>query len=344
MTDSSSTKNKNNVHDKFFRASMNHPSVAIDFIQHNFPKKITQALNISTLKLLQQSFINKDLQEYCSDIVFSCELADKPAYLTLLIEHQSAPDKMMAFRIHQYLFGLLGNHRKQYPKKLLPAAYSLVFYHGKTTPYPYSLSLQDCFDDPLNIMSEVLYQDIALVDVNLLSDEALKQQEWIGPVTRALKHIRQQEMAPYALDILASLHWSMEKYEAKEMLHLLLKYLLSAGSIEDIDSFMASSSEQLSSPIRSEMMTFAEKMEERGIQKGMQQGKQEGILEGEARGEAKGKKEGEIRLLKKLIKLKFPDAKTVSLASLSLDQLELIGQRILTCDTLEDVLKGITHA
>ena len=57
MTDSSSSssknKNKNNVHDKFFRASMNHQSVAIDFIQHNFPKKITQALNTNTLKLVQ---------------------------------------------------------------------------------------------------------------------------------------------------------------------------------------------------------------------------------------------------------------------------------------------------
>ena len=88
-------------------------------------------------------------------------------------------------------------------------------------------------------------------------------------------------------------------------------------------------------------MTFAEQMEERGIQKGkqegIQQGKQEGILEGEA----KGKQKGEIRLLKKLIKLKFPDAKPVSLAALSLDQLELIGQRILTCDTLEEVLEGI---
>lgn len=333
MTDSSSSKNKNNVHDKFFRASMNHQSVAIDFIQHNFPKKITQALNTNTLKLVQQSFINQDLHEYCSDIVFSCELADKPAYLTLLIEHQSTPDKMMAFRIHQYLFGLLSNHSKQYPKKLLPAVYSLVFYHGKTTPYPYSLSLQDCFDDPLNLMSEFFYQDIALVDVNQLSDEVLKKQEWIGPVTRALKHIRQQEMAPYALEILASLHWPMNKYEAKEMLYLLLNYLFKEGNIKDINSFMTSSSEQLSKPIRSEIMTFAEQMEERGMIKGIQKG----ILEGKA----KGKQEGEIRLLEKQIKLKFPNAKAVSLASLSLDQIEIIGQRILTCDTLEEVLEGI---
>ena len=183
---------------------------------------------------------------------------------------------MMAFLIYQYLFGLLSNYRKQYPNKLLPAVYSLVFYHGKTTPYPYSQSLQSCFDDPLNIMSEVLYKDIALVDVNQLSDEVLKKQEWIGPVTSALKHIRQQEMAPFALEILSSLQWPMDKYEAQEMLELILNYLLSAGNIDDIDSFIESSIEQLSSPIRSEMMTFAEKMEERGIQKGKQEGKIEG--------------------------------------------------------------------
>ena len=80
-------------------------------------------------------------------------------------------------------------------------------------------------------------------------------------------------------------------------------------------------------------MTFAEQMEARGIQKGKQEGIQQGKKE--------GKIEGEIRLLKKLIKLKFPDAKAVPLASLSLDQLEIIGQRILTCDTLEEVLEGI---
>ena len=84
-------------------------------------------------------------------------------------------------------------------------------------------------------------------------------------------------------------------------------------------------------------MTFAEQMEERGMQKGMQKG----ILEGEAKGKKEGKIEGEIRLLEKQIKLKFPDAKAVPLATLSLDQLELIGQRILTCDTLEEVLEGI---
>ena len=42
--------------------------------------------------------------------------------------------------------------------------------------------------------------------------------------------------------------------------------LQNKGNIEDIDSFVESSIEQLSSPIRSKMMTFAEKLEERGIE------------------------------------------------------------------------------
>ena len=120
-------------------------------------------------------------------------------------------------------------------------------------------------------------------------------------------------MAPFALDILASLQWPMDKYEAQEMLELLLNYLFNAGNIEDIDSFVESSIEQLSSPIRSEMMTFAEKMEERGIQKGMQKGiqkgKLEGILEGEARGKQEGKTEGKkdiaLKMLNEGVELAF---------------------------------------
>ena len=42
--------------------------------------------------------------------------------------------------------------------------------------------------------------------------------------------------------------------------------LQNKGNIEYIDSFVESSIEQLSSPIRSKMMTFAEKLEERGIE------------------------------------------------------------------------------
>ena len=273
-------KKINNPHDKFFRATMAHHRVAVDFFNHHLPKNILQALNVDSLKLTQQSYIDNSLQDSISDLVFSCELADKPAYLTLLVEHQSSPDKMLAFRVHHYLFGMLYNHRKQYPGCLLPAVYTLVFYHGEDTPYPYSLNLLDCFDDPLKLMQDVLYQPVPLIDVNQLSDEELKQQQWVGPMALALKHIREAGMTPYAMDILNALPWSMSDLEAVELLQLLLSYLLKVGKIEDINTFVEVGSEQLPKPVRSEMMTAAEALEERGIQKGKLEGKLEGIQEG----------------------------------------------------------------
>ena len=56
---------------------------------------------------------------------------------------------------------------------------------------------------------------------------------------------------------------------------------------------------------------------------------------------AEGRAEGEIKLLQTLLKLKFPDATQMNLEGLCLDQLETIGKRILTCNTLEETLQGM---
>ena len=267
------------IHDKFFRSAMEHKPVAIDFIRHHLPKKISLALNTDSLKLLQQSYIDSDLQECISDLVFSCKLANKSAYLALLIEHQSSPDKMLPFRIYHYLFSILNSYRKQYPDKPLPAVYTMVFYHGDKTPYPYSLSLLDCFDDPLALMRDVLSKDIPLIDVNQLSDQCLKQQQWVGPMALAMKHSRKQNKARIALEILACLPWPMHEKEGKQLLKLLLNYLVGTGNIGDIQAFIQASHKQLSGPLRKEMMNFEEHIEEIAIQKGIEQGIEQGRSE-----------------------------------------------------------------
>ncbi|MEJ2417991.1 MAG: Rpn family recombination-promoting nuclease/putative transposase, partial [Exilibacterium sp.] len=52
---------------------------------------------------------------------------------------------------------------------------------------------------------DTLFQPLPLIDVNQLSDEELLQQQWVGPVAMALKHIREADMTPYALRILDAL-------------------------------------------------------------------------------------------------------------------------------------------
>tara|TARA_R110000868_G_scaffold29064_4_gene108233 strand:- start:924 stop:1187 length:264 start_codon:yes stop_codon:yes gene_type:complete len=51
-------------------------------------------------------------------------------------------------------------------------------------------------------MTELFQRPIALIDINQLPDDQLKQQQWTGIVTRALKQIRAGGSSPYQLDLL----------------------------------------------------------------------------------------------------------------------------------------------
>jgi hypothetical protein len=84
----------------------------------------------------------------------------------------------------------------------------------------------------------------------------------------AMKHIRQANLTPYAIDILASLPWALDSIKEREMLDLLLKYLLRGGYIKYINVFMKQHAEQLSRPVRRAVMTAAEQLEAIGLEKG----------------------------------------------------------------------------
>ncbi len=275
----SDTSRPHNIHDAFFRSMLENQQVALDFIRQYFPKDIILALDANSLRLIKNTYIDKDLKATTSDLVFCCKLANKEAYLCLLIEHQSSPDKMMPVRAYHYLFNVLNSFRKQYPDQAMPAVFTLVFYHGEQTPYPYSLKLEDCFDDPLNIMSKVFDRPLSLVDVNQLSDDELKQQEWVGPMAMAMKHIRKRDMTHYALDILASLRWNIEKSQGDELLQQLLLYLYHGSKIIDLKKVIHSTV-QIGEPIRRRVMTLAEQLEEKGMKRGMKQGMQQGMQKG----------------------------------------------------------------
>ncbi len=59
-------------------------------------------IDSTTLKLEKDSFIESDLSETISDVLFSVKFNDQDGYIFLLLEHQSTVDKMMAFRLFKY--------------------------------------------------------------------------------------------------------------------------------------------------------------------------------------------------------------------------------------------------
>ncbi|MBV7377071.1 Rpn family recombination-promoting nuclease/putative transposase, partial [Klebsiella pneumoniae] len=79
--------------------------------------------------------------------LYSLETTRGAGYVHVLIEHQSAPDKLMAFRLMRYAIAAMQRHLES-GHKTLPLVIPILFYQGRRSPYPWSMRWLDNFADP----------------------------------------------------------------------------------------------------------------------------------------------------------------------------------------------------
>ena len=88
---------KDSVHDYFFRLSMTEPQLARAFFEHHLPEKIKTIINLDSLKLCNDNFVNAKLKLAATDKLFSAEYVHKSGLLYLLPEHRSTPTRWQIF-------------------------------------------------------------------------------------------------------------------------------------------------------------------------------------------------------------------------------------------------------
>ena len=81
-----------NPHDSFFRETFSRKEIAVDFLGNYLPEKIRQQMDLSSLVLCKDSFIDKELRQHFSDILYSVEHTGGKLHLYLLFEHKSSTD------------------------------------------------------------------------------------------------------------------------------------------------------------------------------------------------------------------------------------------------------------
>jgi predicted transposase/invertase (TIGR01784 family) len=67
-----------NPHDKFFKESFSRKEIARSFIKEYLPEPIQKQLNFKTLAIMKDSFIDKDLIENFTDILYRINISRKP--------------------------------------------------------------------------------------------------------------------------------------------------------------------------------------------------------------------------------------------------------------------------
>ena len=268
-------------HDKFFKLSLQEIRVAKDFFTHHLPEQIKKQIDLSTLHLESESFIDKDQQAHFSDVLYSVSIDKKPGYVLILTEHQSSAEVLMPFRILKYMCLVWDKHIKRFEKKqdkpkTFPIIYPLIFYHGRESPYPYSCDFLDCFDNKW-LAEEILHKAFHLIDTTQIPDEEL-----LGHGAAALFEVIQKNIFKRNIQVALEgvfkaelFQWLGEQVDGEYLDHV-IKYVINQGELQDIKEFFQKLIEALPDEER-KIMTIAEQLRQEGMQKGVQQGMQQGF-------------------------------------------------------------------
>lgn len=270
-------------HDSFFKKFLGDIAIARDFLDIHLPKHLRQQCDLNTLAMCSGSFIEDDLRPHCSDMLYSLKSTQGDAYIYCLIEHQSRPEPMMAFRLLRYSVTAMHRHLEQ-GNRQLPVVIPLLFYHGNTSPYPYTTHWLDCFADR-KLAESVYTQAFPLVDVTAMDDEEIMTHRRVALMELVQKHIRTRDMLELSQDIAALLNqWQLQPEQFRGLMY----YIFERGNTSAPGQFLHDIANQ-TQDYREDVMTIAEQLRQEGKQEGKQEGyqlgRQDGINEGMQQGE-----------------------------------------------------------
>ncbi|EON6526800.1 Rpn family recombination-promoting nuclease/putative transposase [Salmonella enterica subsp. enterica serovar Salford] len=305
-------------HDAAFRQFLAQPEIARDFMELHLPAELRAICDLSTLKLESGSFVEDDLRQYFSDVLYSLKTTEGTGYVHVLIEHQSSPDVHMAFRMTRYAVAAMQRHLDAGHKKL-PLVIPVLFYVGKRSPYPYSTRWLDEFDNP-ELAGKVYGGAYPLVDVTVIPDDEIMGHRSMAALTLLQKHIHQRDIATLT-DQLATL--LMADYLSSPQVVALIHYLLQAGESADSEAFVRELAQRV--PQHGDaLMTIAQQLEQKGLEKGIEKGRIEGIQIGEEKGRNEGKLEGKLEVARTMLQNGLDRSTVMKMTGLAAEDLDQI--------------------
>src|SRR4051794_5306885 len=90
------------IHDALFKELFSRPEHAASLLQQILPARIASRLHFASLTSCAGSYVDEELKERRSDLLFSVLIDGRSALVYILFEHQSTVDAIMSFRLLRY--------------------------------------------------------------------------------------------------------------------------------------------------------------------------------------------------------------------------------------------------
>ena len=120
-----------NPHDKFFKETFGNTEIAKDFLNNYLPQNIINIIDIDTLQPQKDSFINKELKECFTDLLFKVNINESEGNIYFLFEHKSYVSDDIPLQLLKYMLEIWDSKTKKQKTMKLPIIIPLVIYQGK---------------------------------------------------------------------------------------------------------------------------------------------------------------------------------------------------------------------
>ena len=178
-------------HDAIFKRAFGVPEAAAAELRSILPRSLLEQLDLSAMELMPASFVDAEMTHRHVDLLFRAPRDGRDTYVYFLLEHQSAPDRLMPWRVLTYMQRIWSAILRAEPERTsLPSVIPIIVHHGEggwTSPRRFH-DLVEGLDElpelrPYTPDFELQIDDLALVDDEALQRRPLKP--WHRPRTLA---------------------------------------------------------------------------------------------------------------------------------------------------------------
>jgi len=247
----------------FFKFIVSNKEVAIAFLKSFLPESIVKLIDFDSLAYEQESYIDKDLKESFSDVIFKLRLKieqDLYVFISILIEHKSYPDKFTPVQVLKYL---ASGYEKQLKRdKKLTLILPFIYYHGKEN-WKYK-KLNELIENlPEELHRFVPVHDTVFIDLNKMSD---KQLQGLNNMFLASALMMQKYSYDHQI-LLVKFIEIIKSTQDKEFIegNLFMELLVIMFKVSQVDEkLLLKSLKELPSKTKSKIMTLYQRIEQKG--------------------------------------------------------------------------------
>jgi predicted transposase/invertase (TIGR01784 family) len=268
-----------NVHDKFFKETFSRIDVATNFLEELLDNKFVKKLNLSTLTMDNNSFVDEELEEHFADILYTCEYGDKSKVrIALLYEHKSYKEDYPHWQLNQYMLNVWKSGFKQNKEKPIPVI-PIILYHGKEKWVYQSMTsyFENLDEDLRKYIPDFEYH---LINLNNIPDKQITdfKNKFLSISALLFKYSRYKKYVKKIENNLVELLKLVDNQGNNSFTTSVILYIQNTDDLTFLE--LVTIFTRVSTNLNNSVMTTAEQLISQGFNQGINQGINQGFNQG----------------------------------------------------------------